>query len=387
MLEHPFAPEACWRFALSRPFRVPRVDQLLNDVVRPVLEKRGLILECSNASDDPESHTFWMNRMKIMLELADFHVFLQLRDTAQIEFERDYSKNVTRIGKAPALDTNFELKRRKSRFFAPTVISIRDGWGLDRFSAWRGTSVIHCGGSSASDDFGRRFARIVDRCIQARVRRIQRWYRMEERSKRFAERLKPKIIDLVMRILSNRAKRDPRIFANVGSPETARKMVEEMMFKPRRRNYRLPRLEVRNTLVRESELARIIARDPNALDAYTNWKPSDPGKVAAENEIEVYLHKIRQGTAQFSQRFSETYQQEVETFHANVDNKLEELRRKASRKKVASGELQEGLDEIKKLTSKLDGVAGVLGAWSFRRRVRQAKGKFHNDSKRAGGPH
>ena len=137
-MEHPFAPEACWRFAISSPFRVLRVDQLLNAVVRPVLEKRGLILECSNASDNPESHAFWMNSMKIMLELTDFHIFFQLGDTPQVEFERSYSKNVTRIGKAPALATNFELKRRKSRFFAPTVISIRDSWGLDRFSAWRG---------------------------------------------------------------------------------------------------------------------------------------------------------------------------------------------------------------------------------------------------------
>ena len=253
-MEHPFAPEACWRFAISRPFRVLRVDQLLNAVVRPVLEKRGLILECSNASDNPESHAFWMNSMKIMLELTDFHIFFQLGDTPQVEFERSYSKNVTRIGKAPALATNFELKRRKSRFFAPTVISIRDSWGLDRFSAWRGTAVVHCSSSCALDDFAQRFTRTVDRCIQVRVRRIQRWYRTEERSKRFTERLKPKLIDLMMRILSNRAKRDPKIFAKVDSPETARKMLVDIMSKPRFNHG--PRLEVRNTLVRESELGR-----------------------------------------------------------------------------------------------------------------------------------
>src|ERR1035437_9025255 len=193
-LEHPFAPEGCWKFSISRPFRIDRVDQLFNEVVLPTLRRKGLTLECSYASNEVENENFWMNRMKVILELADVHVFFRIASTPQVEFEEQYSKNMVRKGLTPSLATNFQLHRKKYRILKPAVIVIRDGRAsMDRKSLFSGESFVHCGRKFDLGEFQRRFERAVDRVISKRKRMILRVHRWNEAANRRVASMRPKM--------------------------------------------------------------------------------------------------------------------------------------------------------------------------------------------------
>jgi tetratricopeptide (TPR) repeat protein len=374
---HPFSPEALWSFSISQRFGNSLADQLLS-LLRPVLAQRGVIMECRDASIDPESKDFWMNRMKVILELADFQIFVEMGDSAQVEFEVSYARTVTRRGRAPALATNFEFKRRKSRVFRPIVICIRGGWGIDRFSRWSNRAVVYCRRSSSLEEFCERFATILDRCIASRARSILRWYRMDENAMHRSARLKLKLMNLLMRFVAYKAKRNPNILLKMGgSIENACKMLEAQKVDNETRSR--PLLAVRKTLVRESVLAQIIARNPKALDAYSELKASGVRDVVSENEIEKYLLTIRRGEALFNEPFAEVYSKQKVKIHETFESKLAGMREKESFKKLSAAEQQTVVDNLKRLVSTLEPIAGFTGALSFKRRVRQAKGRFHKE--------
>jgi tetratricopeptide (TPR) repeat protein len=380
---HPFAPDARWSFSVSRPFRVLQVDQLFSRAIEPVLEQRGIVLECHDASISPESKDFWMNRMKVILELADFQIFFEMHGTPQVEFEAVYSKTVTRKGRAPSLDANFQLKRRNSRIFRPIVISIRNGWGIDHFSAWRGRAVIYCRETTSPEITRERFAKIIDRCMASRTRSILRWSRFEDYIKRRVEGLKPGMMNLGMKMLERQAAKDPSVLKRMGgSIESGREMLKKELANPTMRSTR-PKLEIRKTLIRESGLAEIISRNPTALEAYAELKPGEIKKVISENEIETYLHTLRRGEAEFHQGFTETYAQERGKFHTDLEGSMDAIREKIVRAKgeMEAKDVDEGLNELKRIYGKLDGVFGFIGALRYRRRVHHAKGKFHKKPK------
>jgi hypothetical protein len=102
------------------------------------------------------------------------------------------------------------------------------------------------------------------------------------------------------------------------------------------------------------------------------------GRLVQENEIETYLHAIRRGEAEFQQTFGETYSGQKEKFHQQLDLALGGLSEKIARSgKLSQAELEHDGDELHQLLGKLDTIAGLVGAWRFRRRVSQARGEFH----------
>jgi len=91
---------------------------------------------------------------------------------------------------------------------------------------------------------------------------------MDENAMHRSARLKLKLMNLLMRFVAYKAKRNPNILLKMGgSIENACKMLEAQKVDNETRSR--PLLAVRKTLVRESVLAQIIARNPKALDAYS----------------------------------------------------------------------------------------------------------------------
>ena len=260
-----------------------------------------------------------MNRMKVILELADVQIFLQMNNTPQVEFEMDYAKSVSRHGRAPALSVNFSIRRRRpdSRAYRPVELWIRDGRGRDRFSNWRRRSVVYTGGLPPAENFTCRFAEMVDLCLKSRKRTILRWNRCEQWMKRRIERFSAWFIEVFLKWAERKAKKDPAILQRMGgSIEAGReKFRTEIAKRPRSSR------TIGQILIRQSGLAEIVARNPTALDAYVELTSGDLDKVVQENEIETYLLGIRRGEAEFHQSFAQTYADQKMTLQASQSDR------------------------------------------------------------------
>lgn len=376
-LTHPYAPEAKWSFSISRPFRVPEVDRLTKEVILPVLATRGVVLECHDASVNPQSKDFWMNRMKVILELADIQIFVQMDQTPQVEFEAVYSKTVSQTGMAPALAVNFDLKRRKSGVFKPIVVLVRNGQSPDRFSGRSRRAIYYWSKSEKCSDKDReRFIRIIDDCIRARARTVRRWDAAENRWKKRAEGLRPRVEALTMRFLERQAQRDPKVLERLGgNMDLARERFKKQMETPFPRGR--PRLEVRKTLLHQSALAQIISSNPSVLAIGAPLEPSDVKRIAAENEIETYLHTIRRGEADFHQAFSETYAQQRAKIHGDLNNRLGLIFDQMEQESKRRADDKADRDPVWGFFANLEAFGGFIAALKFRARVRHAKGEFY----------
>ncbi len=308
-----------------------------------------------------------MNKMKIILELSDIHVFFEFGSTPQMAFELDYSRSVVQKGNAPALETNFDMVRSRAAVFKPAIIVISQEQGRSRSSDLRGTTVIHCNASCQLNDFQFRFEKMLDRILHDRSRRLEQWYRWEERLRRFNARVEPTVLSFMYRAIERKARADPSFLSNVGGDlESAKKLFAANIAEGKNtRKRRRRRTEIKKTLMRESALAQNIVQCPSMLNAYLGWKPPIQEEIISENLVEEWLHKIRRGELEFQQSFTETYESQQLQLDAKLDTRMKRL---AKRK-----EYQEIIPRVQQVVRKLRPIGGFLGALKLRRRVREAQ--------------
>src|SRR5438132_1640466 len=103
---YPYYPAADWRFAVSRRFNHPYVDSIYHDLILPSLNAEGLVLECSYASDRTADEDFWMNRIDLILAIADFHVLIDIDRNHNVDFEFERAESISRHRESTALSRN-----------------------------------------------------------------------------------------------------------------------------------------------------------------------------------------------------------------------------------------------------------------------------------------
>lgn len=101
------APLVC---AVSRRFNNPESDALFFERIDPVLKAHAVVLNCSFASDDRNDLDFWMNRMNIILDLADIHLLLDVDRSANTFYELQASILCSRYGPGASLLWNFGVR-------------------------------------------------------------------------------------------------------------------------------------------------------------------------------------------------------------------------------------------------------------------------------------
>lgn len=307
--------------------------------------------------------------MKIILEIADVHIFFAIDVSPQVEFEEQYSRNVVCKGRTPSVETNYHLSRKKRRALAPEVIIIREGRSLlDGFHLIPGPAIVHCGRLFDLDSFRRRFESALDRAITIQKRRILRANKWDEAGGRLIAWSGSKMLDWTMKILERKARTDSALLTKLGGNlENARAEFEKPLEREAISRRRRTGPDVKKTLIQETELARRITENSGALFTTGDLMSDDRNKMQLENEIEAYLHKIRRGETEFTQSFSEIYKRERETVHAQMVNALQKA--------------NPGLDPAligDKWLAYIEKLAGFLNAVRYRRRVRQAKGHVHD---------
>lgn len=326
---HPYAPEAAWRFAISRRFRVPRADEVYENVVRPVLEERGVVLECLFAANDAASRDFWMNRMKLILELADFHVFIRIGSSPQVDFEIQYSRDYVRWGWTPSLQSNFGLSRRpggqRSPFvFLPTIITVSGDRGRDRYSNLRSRGTVHCPPTCGLDEFREHFADMIDLALEKRIARIRR----EERAGQFAARL----------------------------------------------FHTKPPIDIPAVIVHESALARAIASNQSSLESLKNESaPEKAGKVVAANEFEAWLHQIRRGETEFHENPVVTFQRMAEPRVAEVQSLIKNALEEVGSKDPSSSPDDAEVETLLRWSRRLIRLRAAWDSVQLHRKVRRAR--------------
>lgn len=76
-LEHPLGSGAQWMFAVSRRFTSKDASIIYERSIKPVLQEHGTIVECLYAEESSNNQDFWLNRMRLIFELADFHILVE----------------------------------------------------------------------------------------------------------------------------------------------------------------------------------------------------------------------------------------------------------------------------------------------------------------------
>jgi hypothetical protein len=177
-LTYPYYPRADWRFAVSRRFNLPHVDALYSQCILPALEGEGLILECWYASEQTKDLNFWMNRMSLMLELADIHILVDVDKSANVQFEFDRSRCLFRRPQASSLVTNFNWSPMTERtIIRPVVIVIERGVGRDWRSPRRRKAVLHLADEASPADFVKRLRAEI---VWAKTQRLKRLNKVKD---------------------------------------------------------------------------------------------------------------------------------------------------------------------------------------------------------------
>lgn len=187
-LTYPYHPKADWRFAVSRRFNVAHVDALYSQCILPALEGEGLVLECWYASERTEDRDFWMNRVNLMLELADIHILVDIDKSANVEFEFDRSRGLLRRPQASSLVTNFNWSPMTERtIFRPIVIAIERGAGRDWRSRRRRKSVLHLADEKNLGDFAARLKAEITWAKTLRLTRLNKVRALYEKDGRLLQ--------------------------------------------------------------------------------------------------------------------------------------------------------------------------------------------------------
>ena len=123
--------------AVSRRFHRPETDELYAGTIEPVLMRYGTVLRCDFASDAVGDVNFWMNRMNIILDIADVHVFVDFDRSANTFYEL-YSSNMSCLyGPGVAMLWNFGVSP-PVRETPNQIIVYRSGDGIARVSLTAG---------------------------------------------------------------------------------------------------------------------------------------------------------------------------------------------------------------------------------------------------------
>jgi hypothetical protein len=174
LVVHPYAPDIQWRIAVSRRFHDREAEAFYFDVVFPVLSEEGMVLECSYAADEPSYPDYWTNRMKVILELSDIHVLLDVNPSANTGFEFQMSRSYAQRAGANAvrLSFNWEPHLDKS-LVAPVSLTITKGHGDDTFSENTRLGVVHIDDDGV-EGFQRRLRTELARAEECRTKALRR---------------------------------------------------------------------------------------------------------------------------------------------------------------------------------------------------------------------
>ncbi len=125
--------------AVSRRFRRPELDELYASRIEPLLVQYGIVLQCDFASDSVGDMNFWMNRMNIILDVADVHVFVDIDRSANTFYELTSSNLSCLFGPGVSLRWNFGI-RPPLRETPNQILIYQDAEGTARISLAAGSS-------------------------------------------------------------------------------------------------------------------------------------------------------------------------------------------------------------------------------------------------------
>lgn len=174
-MEHPYAPDAQWRIAVSRNFTSQKVDLIYGELIYPVLCTEGLVLECYYAAEDTSMKDFWINRMNIILEISDIHILIDIDKTANMDFEFERSLSLkAKSGETPALKSNFQWEPRTTRLvFIPISILVKEGKRRDKFSSRKKVGITYLLPNESPEYFQKRLREQIDLAKLKRIRLLE----------------------------------------------------------------------------------------------------------------------------------------------------------------------------------------------------------------------
>jgi hypothetical protein len=178
-IEHPFKPEVDWKIAVSRRFSDPSVEELYRNVIYPVLQSEGLVLECQFADNDPKLINYWTNRIKLILELSDIHILLDIARSGSMDLEFHHSRMLRgrhrREHRRPALVVNFGFTNIFLLALIPaTSIIIKTGHGKDSYSSLRHLGNVFLPHELSIDERQKKLRRIINEAKKSHTKRLNR---------------------------------------------------------------------------------------------------------------------------------------------------------------------------------------------------------------------
>lgn len=185
-LAYPYYPAADWRFAVSRRFNHPYVDSVYHNLILPSLNAEGLVLECLYASDRTADEDFWMNRIDLILGIADFHVLIDIDRNHNVDFEFERAERIFRNRESTALSRNLNWTPLIRRFVTrPIIILIRDGVGRNRRSVRKRRTVLFLPDTASREDFIKRLRAEISWAKSLRLKGLDRVRNLFEKKVRF----------------------------------------------------------------------------------------------------------------------------------------------------------------------------------------------------------
>lgn len=163
-IEHPYAPDIEWRFAVSRRFTSPYVNDLYREYIHPVLLTEGMVLECYYAADTPESENYWVNRMNLILELTDIHILIDIEPTTFTVYEIEKSVRARRLQMRTTLVRNFgeRISNYHKLLGAPQIIIVKESEDHRPSSQSRRTTTVYLSKGVSPEDFRQHLKNEID---------------------------------------------------------------------------------------------------------------------------------------------------------------------------------------------------------------------------------
>jgi len=164
-------------------------------MILPVLESEGLLLECSYASNSVEEPDFWMNRVDLILELADIHILVDVERSPNMEFEFERSVRIARTGRARALTRVFNWSpidqgaaiTGAGKLPRPFTIVIKEGTRKDKLLPLRLKAILHLSAQTNVLDFAERLRTTIHWAKILKLDRLERVdFRLDRNELKFA---------------------------------------------------------------------------------------------------------------------------------------------------------------------------------------------------------
>ena len=183
---YPYYPAADWRFAVSRRFNHPYVDSIYHDLLLPTLNTEGLVLECLYASDRTADEDFWINRMDLILTIADFHVLIDIDRNHNVDFEFERAESIFRHRDSKALTRNLNWSPLTRKYvLRPITILIKGGEGRDRRFARKRKTVLFLPDTASREVFIERLRAEISWSKSVRLKGLERARNLFEKKVRF----------------------------------------------------------------------------------------------------------------------------------------------------------------------------------------------------------